>query len=279
MIKNGHSATRGREKSPITSSPFTHPASESRVPQRSTKCQHRGHTVPTSCWKPRDPPLAFAPHVPGPGVPPASQRGRNSPSADSSQDRAPPGGRGCSRAGCRLRPFSRGLAKANPAGRLLAAEQDWDGQLSPVTTDQREPRSHTDGATEAEPPPLAAPPHPPSPGQEQRLGAPRLQSPRLTQICLKGSGAAALSLQARLGRFQGTPSPRSKLAAKNETPLWQGDMLLVLAGGQGTSRALWEGGLDRSPDRGGCTQTCHPSDDKTLTHCCGCLHILLQAQP
>lgn len=71
-----------------------------------------------------------------------------------------------------------------------------------------------------------------------RSQAPRLQSPLLTQICLKGSGARARSLQARLTRFQGEPPPRSKLAAKNGTPLWQGDVLLVLTGGQGTSQAV-----------------------------------------
>lgn len=96
---------------------------------------------------------------------------------------------------------------------------------------------------------------------------PWLQSPLLTQIAVKGSGACARSLQARFMRFQGSPPPRPKFAAKNGTPLWQGGVLLVLAGGQGTSRALPPGGSDRSPKRGGGTVDVSPSqqpkDDPT----------------
>lgn len=142
---------------------------------------------------------------------------------------------------------------------------------------------------EVEPSPVPATPHISSPGQDHHRPpiaaegsrTPWLQSPPLTQICLKGSGAAAPSLQARFRRFQGTTSQRSKLAAKNGTPLWQGDMLLVLTGGQGTSRALLEGGLDRSLKRGGGTADVSPDrrqkDDPPLQNRCLC--TLSQAQP
>lgn len=116
--------------------------------------------------------------------------------------------------------------------------------------------SDGDGAIPASP---ASPQLPVPAGHPTSSDQPWLQSPLLTQIALKGSGACARSLQARFMRFQGSPPPRPKFAAKNGTPLWQGDVLLVLAGGQGTSRALPPGGSDGSPKRGGGTGDVSPS--------------------
>lgn len=215
MIKHGHSAVQGRENNPVT-----HPASGSRGHQRSPNCQHRDTPCQHRAGNP--------PRVPAPGVPPASQRDRNSPFDG-------------------LQP---GLSISRGPGMLLGRMQ-----APAALCSQHGPRRWEDGGGAQH-------------TSRARAGAAlELPSPRLTQICLKGSGAAALSLQARLGRFQGTPSLRSKLAAKNGTPLWQGDMLLVLAGGQGTARAPREGGLDSSADRGGCAQTCHTAGDKKLSRC------------
>ena len=147
-----------------------------------------------------------------------------------------------------LQPFSCGLTDTSPALRKAQLEGSW--QQSKINSSLLPPRSSTSrgptepgGVMEVEPSPVPAPSHISSLGQDhhrlpisaERSRAPQLQSPPLTQICLKGSGAVAPSLQARFGRFQGTASQCSKLAAKNGTPLWQGDMLLVLTGGQGTS--------------------------------------------
>lgn len=99
-----------------------------------------------------------------------------------------------------------------------------------------------------------------------RSQAPRLQSPLLTQIHLEGSGALVRSLQARFTQFQGEPPPRSKLAAKNGTPLWQGDVLLVLMGGQGTSRAVSRRGWVRK-----ITKHSSATADASLDRRCLCI--------
>lgn len=132
-------------------------------------------------------------------------------------------------------------AAKSPARRLLAAEEDSEPHVAPWCSNESRGPTKPGRRMKVEPPLLPAPPHISSPGQDQQQlpitaeasRASWLQSPLLTQICLKGSGAIAPSLQARFGRFQGTASPRSKLAAKNGTPLWQGDMLLVLGWGTG----------------------------------------------
>lgn len=169
MTKHGHSAARGREKSTGTFISFMPPASESKssAPKQRTCC--------TQCCF-GDPPSAFAPHVPIPGVQPASQRDRGKAHA------APPltPARAEHLQETRDAPGLDAGSSPCAKGSQMQAQLEGFRQQSRIDSSLPPPQSSMSHspiqpgrATEVEPSPLPAPPHISSPGQDRhRLPVP-----------------------------------------------------------------------------------------------------------
>lgn len=252
MIKHGHSAARAGEKSTGTFISFKQPASKSWVTQHTPKTPaERTHCTQHHAGDPKtllQLLIVLSQSLVSSNQPCKGARERHwqplcwlQPGLSISRRAGMfPGWTQVPALLSRAHQCKASTAKS-PARRLLAAEKDSEPHVAPRWSNKSHGSTKPGETMEVEPPLLPAPPHISSPGQDhQQLPitaegsrASPLQSPPLTQICLKGSGAVAPSLQARFRRFQGTASLCSKLAAKNGTPPWQGDMLLVLGWGTG----------------------------------------------